>query len=105
MFEETRARARTAGLEPYEISNYARAGRRCEHNVNYWRNGPYLGLGPSAVSRVGDVRRGNVKSIAGYVRALREAGHAVHWEERLAPRARLGETWWLGLRLADGVDP
>ncbi len=105
LFEAVRRRALAAGLEAYEISNYARPGHRCMHNVNYWRNGPYLGIGPSAVSRVGPVRRGNVKGISGYTRQMRDRGHAVHWEERLDAPARLGETWWLGLRLAEGVDP
>lgn len=113
LFDRVRARLRGAGFEAYEISNYARGEKRCAHNVNYWRNGAYLGIGPSAVSRLGDggsldapyVRRGNVKSIQGYVQRVREQGHAVQWEERLDAAARLGETWWLGLRLAEGVDP
>jgi oxygen-independent coproporphyrinogen-3 oxidase len=105
LFEIVRSATSGAGLRAYEISNYARAGHACRHNINYWRNGPYLGIGPSAVSRVGDTRRGNTKAIAGYVRQLRDGGHAVQWEESPAARARLGETWWLGLRLQEGVDP
>ncbi|HUR27721.1 MAG TPA: hypothetical protein VM509_06010 [Planctomycetota bacterium] len=105
LFEIVRAMTHDAGLDAYEISNYARAGHACEHNINYWRNGPYLGIGPSAVSRVGGTRRGNTKGVAGYARLVRADGHAVQWEENPASRARLGETWWLGLRLREGVDP
>src|SRR5688572_25754761 len=66
LLQRTRTRLRAAGLEPYEISNYARAGHHCRHNVNYWRNGDYLGVGPSAVSKVGTTRQGNVRSIGEY---------------------------------------
>ena len=105
LFYLVRERTRNAGLEAYEISNYARPGHACAHNVSYWHNGPYLGIGPSAVSRVGSTRRGNTKAISAYVRQIRDAQHAVLWEENPAARARLGETWWLGLRLQEGVDP
>lgn len=93
------------GFEGYEVSNFAAPGQRCLHNVNYWKNGSYVGIGPSAASFVGGERRGNVRSIQGYLRRLREGREAVDWTERLDARARLGETWWLGLRLAEGIDP
>jgi oxygen-independent coproporphyrinogen-3 oxidase len=105
LFERVRERTRNAGLEAYEISNYALNGSQCVHNVNYWHNGPYLGIGPSAVSKIGGVRRGNTKAISGYTRQIRSQSQAVQWQERPSARARLGETWWLGLRLLEGVDP
>lgn len=106
-FETTRADLSEAGLEPYEVSNFSRSGQQCLHNINYWENGDYVGIGPSAVSLVDGERRGNVRSVGEYRRAL-DAGDpegAVRWSERLEPRQRLGETWWLGLRTAAGVDP
>lgn len=105
LFHATREVLAARGFEAYEISNFASAGKRCEHNVNYWRNGPYLGVGPSAVSKVGNVRAGNRKGTSAYVRAVLDAGHAREWDEEPAPAARLAETWWLGLRLREGVDP
>jgi oxygen-independent coproporphyrinogen-3 oxidase len=48
MLERCQARLAAAGYERYEISAYARAGRRCEHNLNYWRFGDYLGVGAGA---------------------------------------------------------
>ena len=105
LFERDRARTQQAGLEAYEISNYSRIGHQCQHNLNYWHNGSYLGLGPSAVSKIGVTRRGNTKAIAGYARQVRSQGQAVNWQESPAARARLGETWWLGLRLSEGIDP
>ena len=104
-FESTRSRLRAAGLLPYEISNFARSGLQCQHNVNYWHNGPYLGIGPSAVSKLGTSRFGNVKAIGGYTRRIREEGQARAWSETPEPQARLAETWWLGLRLAEGLSP
>jgi oxygen-independent coproporphyrinogen III oxidase len=106
-FEATRGLLAASGLEPYEVSNFARAGEQCLHNINYWDNGPYLGLGPSAVSSVGGRRWGNVRSVAGYRSRIRSgsADGAQDWSEQLAPLERLGETWWLGLRTARGVHP
>ncbi len=105
LFEATRRIAGALGYEAYEISNFASAGRQCAHNVNYWRNGPYVGVGPSAVSKVGWTRSGNVKGIAAYRSRIAESGGATLWEETPEPTARLAETWWLGLRLAEGIDP
>lgn len=105
LFHLTRELARARGLEPYEISNFSRSGRQCLHNLNYWRNEPYLGIGPSAVSKVGHTRAGNVKAIQAYNRRIEAAGDARAWEETPDPVSRLAETWWLGLRTSEGVEP
>lgn len=102
-FHLTRERMSSAGLHAYEISNFARGNRACEHNLNYWRNGEYVGIGPSAVSKLNQTRGGNVKSVGDYKRRIRTHGCAGVWSESPEPLARLGETWWLGLRLADGL--
>ncbi|MBI5363088.1 MAG: radical SAM family heme chaperone HemW [Planctomycetes bacterium] len=103
LFELTRELTREHGLEAYEISNFARPGHACAHNVNYWRNGEYAGIGPSAVSKQGRVRFGNAKAITAYTRRIRDEGQAVHWLEDPDERTRLAESWWLGLRLAEGL--
>lgn len=105
MLAATRALTRDAGLAAYEVSNHARPGEECAHNVNYWRNGAYVGLGPGAVSKAEHVRAGNPRAIAPYLRRIADGGVALDWQDAPPPRARLGETWWLGLRLAEGVDP
>ncbi len=105
MLHATRQMTNDAGLAAYEISNHARPGEECAHNVNYWHNGEYVGIGPGAVSKVGYARAGNPRSIAPYLRQVAAAGHATDWSEELDAPARLAETWWLGLRLAEGVDP
>lgn len=103
LFLATRETLIRHGYEAYEISNFARNGEPCEHNRNYWRNGPYVGIGPSAASRVGPRRFGNVRALPAYVRHLARGETAEGWSEELEPLARLGETWWLGLRLAEGL--
>lgn len=105
LFALTRELTAAAGLPAYEISNYAKPGERCEHNLNYWRNGEYVGIGPSAASKVGFTRSGNPRSIALYRRAVEHEGFTPAWSETPHAALRLAETWWLGLRLADGVEP
>jgi oxygen-independent coproporphyrinogen-3 oxidase len=105
MLSITRELSARAGLESYEISNFARNGHECLHNLNYWANGDYVGLGPSAVSFWSGVRSGNSKGIESYRNAISETGDASAWTESLDPAARLGETWWLGLRRTAGVSP
>lgn len=105
MLAITREMTATAGLAAYEISNYARPEHECRHNLNYWANGDYVGLGPSAVSHIEGVRLGNTRGIEAYRGALAGGEGPATWSERLEPTARLGETWWLGLRRTRGVDP
>ncbi len=95
--------AADAGYEHYEVSNYARPGRRSAHNQVYWRGEEYLALGPGACGFLGDVRYGNVKPVERYC-ALVERGEApVGFHETLTPRQRLAERLMLGLRTRDGV--
>lgn len=103
-FEVARRVTAEVGLVAYEVSNYARPGRECRHNLGYWENRDYVGLGPSAVSGVSPHRGGNVKALAPYRRQVAEQGHALQWRETRTPRERLAESWWLGLRLTRGVD-
>ena len=105
LFWSARELCAAAGLPAYEVSNFARPGRECRHNRGYWRNGDYLGLGPSAVSHVEGARVGNLKALRVYLERLGRGEPTAAWSERLGPDGRLGETWWLGLRLAEGVDP
>ncbi len=104
LYEFAIERLEAAGYEHYEISNFARPGFRCAHNLNYWRDGEYLGLGVGAASFLGGERRANLRDLERYLAAL-EAGEAVPAErERLAGAARLGEATMLALRTREGVD-
>jgi len=91
-----------AGLGRYEISNYARAGRECRHNLNYWRGGNYLACGNGAHGHADGVRWWNERSTPAYVESMRLRGTARVGQETLEPRQRLDEIVMLGLRLREG---
>jgi len=103
-FDEVWSAALTgAGLERYEVSNFARPGHRSRHNQGYWRNASYLGLGPGASSSVHPWRWTNRADVGGYV-AASAAGHGVRaMAERVDPFARLLETISCGLRTSEGL--
>ena len=98
-----------AGLERYEISNYARRGLESRHNVNYWEGGDYLGIGAGAHSHhrmPGDPlgeRWQNERSPTGYMRRAGETGDAVTERERPELWQAMGETLFTGLRMIGGV--
>jgi oxygen-independent coproporphyrinogen-3 oxidase len=96
--------AADAGLEHYEISNFARPGRQCRHNLTYWKNMPYVGLGPGAASYLGGVRRTNAPDLAAYVRALLAGQAPPASQEQLTGRQAMAETVMLALRLTQGLD-
>ena len=95
--------AHGAGYEHYEISNYARPGRRSRHNQVYWRAEEYLAFGPGACGFLGDVRYGNVKPVERYCAMLEAGGLPLGTHEVLTAAQRKAEKLILGLRLADGV--
>ena len=105
MFWITREACSEAGLPAYEISNFARPGEACQHNESYWSGEDYVGVGPSAVSRVGDQRLANPRALGRWRAAVEDRGQAIASTETLTPKERLAEAWWLGLRRAAGVDP
>jgi oxygen-independent coproporphyrinogen-3 oxidase len=92
-----------AGYEQYEISNYARPGFQCRHNLLYWTQGEYLGVGPSAQSLVGNVRFGNVANLTRYKASLTESRFPVQERTLLTPQEQLRDAVIFGLRLRQGV--
>ena len=111
MFEHARAAFAAAGLTPYEVSSYARPGRRARHNQLYWTLAPYLGVGASAASfrplaDGGGWRFSNPRATDVYLQAARAgAGSpAVRHVERRTAGDLENEALWLGLRTADGID-
>jgi oxygen-independent coproporphyrinogen-3 oxidase len=103
MYEEAVSRLADAGFEHYEVSNFARPGRRCRHNMVYWRNGEYLGFGPGAVSYLAGRRWRREPLPSRYVRKMRAGEELAVQSEHLDPAAALGETIMLGLRLREGI--
>jgi oxygen-independent coproporphyrinogen-3 oxidase len=96
-------RLTAAGFEQYEISNYAKPGGRCEHNLRYWRNQPVISVGPSAASYFEGRRWKNVPDTAEYVRRMRSGLDPTLECEMLSPYERAGETAMLQLRLIEGI--
>jgi oxygen-independent coproporphyrinogen-3 oxidase len=107
VLQQYRAAVRAAAgaeLEHYEISNFARSGFRCRHNLGTWRREPYYGLGPAAHSFDGQVRWQNVADLGTYQhRLLREGRRPARERYRLSESDAVKEMIILGLRLADGV--
>lgn len=91
------------GYEHYEVSNFALPGHRALHNSAYWENRDYLGLGPSAHSRLGNRRWANVANNARYIRAI-QLSEECSEEEVLGSREAYNERVMTGLRTARGID-
>jgi len=131
MYEELVQRAARAGLEQYEVANFARIGsvspaglrgetrlsenptkpaqtepyvpiRACRHNINYWRGGSFYGLGPSATSYVRGIRTKNYANTKLYCDRIENGRQPVDSTEELPPLARAGETAAFGLRMIAG---
>lgn len=93
-----------AGLEAYEISNYARPGFACRHNLTYWEYAPYLGCGPDAVGFDGVTRTRNAADVGAYCAAVRATGTGIASREELDAPTRMFEDIFSGLRLRVGLD-
>jgi oxygen-independent coproporphyrinogen-3 oxidase len=102
-FETLVERARRAGLERYEISNFARPGRRSRHNLGYWRREDYVGLGPGAHGALGAVRYWTRRSEPRWRAATLAGSWAIESWEHLSERQLAAERIVLGLRLAEGI--
>lgn len=92
-----------AGFIRYEISNYAKPGYACRHNLLYWTDGDYLGLGPSAQSYVNGVRFGNVADLTAYVDMLAEHRLPITERTDLSDFEQQQDALIFGLRLLRGV--
>ncbi len=104
MAEQTLAIVSSAGLERYEISNYARLGSRSRHNLIYWHNGSYLGLGAGAVSNWSGLRIRNLADPNHYAKRLLNREPPWQEGEALAREPSFRETVIMGLRLLEGLD-
>ena len=100
MYHKTREFLASCGFERYEISNYAKPGRECRHNIGYWTGVPYLGLGLGAASYIEGIRFSNTRNLKEYL-----AGKSGDDRDRqvLTKKEMEEEFFFLGLRLAAGV--
>lgn len=99
LYVEAVERLGAAGLAQYEISNFARPGEECRHNLRYWRREPYLGFGLAAHSFAGERRFANTRDIDRYIAGAREP----ELDESLGPAEQRRETIFLRLRQSSGI--
>lgn len=97
-------RLTAAGFLHYEISNFARQGFECRHNLNYWRRGEYLGLGPGAWSFIAARRFRAVPDLQSYCRRLHAGVPVTAEDELVGPAEAALETVMLGLRTGSGIE-
>jgi coproporphyrinogen III oxidase-like Fe-S oxidoreductase len=103
-YELADAALSAAGMSWYEISNWARTEvDRCRHNLGYWRDGDWWGIGPGAHSHVGGVRWWNVKHPTAYADRLAASVSPAQAREVLTAEQRGDERVLLGVRLAEGL--
>jgi oxygen-independent coproporphyrinogen-3 oxidase len=104
MFHHTRQRLTESGRPAYEVSNYARPGCACRHNLAYWNGDDYLSIGPSAASHVQGRRWKNRPHLGEWERAVESGRLPAADFEVLSPQQRAGELAMSRLRLADGIE-
>jgi oxygen-independent coproporphyrinogen-3 oxidase len=97
------------GLPAYEISNHARPGAECQHNLVYWRGEEYAGIGPGAHGRldIGGSRRATAteKRPESWLMRVEASGHGIVSDDVLNSEERADEFLLMGLRLAEGIEP
>jgi len=108
LYETTQAMLEDAGLPAYEISNHARPGAECRHNLVYWTGGDYVGVGPGAHGRV------TIEGIAhateqtplpeAWLERVERDGHGTRRRTPIDRETRIEELLMMGLRLATGID-
>ena len=101
MYAMTKVMLADAGYSRYEISNYAKSGRECRHNISYWERADYLGFGVAAASLLGKRRFTNTLDVASYI-ANPIDNHSE--EQLLTLNDEMEEYMFLGLRMMKGVD-
>jgi oxygen-independent coproporphyrinogen-3 oxidase len=109
LYDLTQSICGDAGLPAYEVSNHARPGAECRHNLVYWRGHEYAGVGPGAHGRLNiDGRRyatETEKKPEAWLARVAEHGHGLIVDEKLQPNEVADEFLLMGLRLAEGIDP
>ena len=108
MYDKALLRLAEKGFEQYEISNFARHGRACQHNIGYWRQVPYLGLGVAASSMVFQGtpaydRLTNTADLSDYLKRIRDGQETAADRQHVSPEEAMFETLMLGLRMTEGV--
>jgi oxygen-independent coproporphyrinogen-3 oxidase len=104
MYERTWERLGSAGYAQYEVSNFARPGHECLHNVNTWKMGDWVGLGPSAASQYGGWRASNTADLAEWMAEVGRGERMTRDRSALTPGLLAEDALVFGLRMNAGVD-
>ena len=109
IYDYTREILAANGYRQYEISNYAKPGYECLHNLVYWNRGDYIGIGIGAASMIHNIRFSTISSLLDYI-SLNEKACDRYFEKnfndvsRLSPNEQMNESIMLGFRKNDGID-
>ena len=104
MYRYTMSYLPAKGFNHYEVSNFAKPGFECAHNLNYWNNNPYIGLGPSAVSYIDGTRSENVRDAKEYVDRYEKGVSIIAYKEKLLELRMAKETAGVKIRVKQGID-
>jgi oxygen-independent coproporphyrinogen-3 oxidase len=104
LYETTWARLETAGYAQYEVSNFARPGHACLHNLNTWRMHEWIGLGPSAASQHAGWRGGNVANLEQWLAGVARGERLTEDRVALTPALLAEDSLIFGVRMNAGVD-
>jgi putative oxygen-independent coproporphyrinogen III oxidase len=109
LYDLTQEITAARGLPAYEVSNHARPGAECRHNLIYWRYGEYVGVGPGAHGRIvmngARVATATDKQPERWLERVENHGNGLVVEEALGREEQADELLLMGLRLAEGIDP
>jgi oxygen-independent coproporphyrinogen-3 oxidase len=94
---------KNSGYNQYEISNYAKDNKNCNHNILYWKCGEYIGLGAGASGYLNSKRYNNVKDLNTYHNLLNEGKFPIEYEEKLNDEEKIKEKIFMGLRMNEGI--
>jgi len=103
LYEATWRRLESAGYPQYEVSNFARPGHACRHNVNTWRMGEWIGIGPSAASQHRGWRGANVADLSRWLEGLEQGERMTEDRRAVTPALLAEDALVFGLRMNDGV--
>ena len=103
MYQRTEEILKGAGYHRYEISNYAKPGKECRHNLGYWERTDYLGIGLGASSLIGNTRFRHTRDLKEYLRCASEPEKLIREKQMLTRSEQMEEFFFLGLRKMNGV--
>lgn len=103
MYRHVMAYLPAKGFEHYEVSNFARPGFECRHNLSYWDNNPYFGIGPSAVSYTDGTRTENISDVNEYIKRHGKGLDLSISREKLSSLEKAKETASLKIRTREGI--